>query len=154
MYYVYTHSKLVINHKNADSVAIKGMNQAVMVYQLTNGKAEINTDNWQQGEYVIQFFKGDEVLSFDNVICRANLKYVSSNYDPRSPAKKILDAINAYLAGVASHQQRRIKVGDKEIEYSSYSELNQWKNYYEKIVAKQQGKPAQIKAERLHYRGI
>ena len=154
MYSCYNHSVLSIQNKNADSVAIKGLNTPVEVYNLSDGKVEINTDNWQQGEYVIQFFKGDEVINFDNVICRQNLKYVSSGYDPRTPAKKILDAINAYLSGIATHQQRRVKVGDKEIQYSSYEQLNKWKNYYEKIVAKEQGKPAQIKAEKLFYRGL
>lgn len=154
MYQCYNHSVLSIQDKKADSVAIKGMNSPVMVFELTDGKAEINTADWSEGEYVIQFFKGNDVINFDNVICRQNLKYVSSSYDPRTPAKKILDAINAYLSGIATHQQRRVKVGDKEIEYSSYEQLNKWKNYYEKIVAKQQGRPAQIKAEKLYYRGI
>ena len=154
MYECYNHSVLSIQDKKADSVAIKGMDSPVMVYELTDGKAEINTAEWSQGEYVIQFFKGDQVISFDNLLCRQNLKYVSSSYDPRSKAKQILDAINAVLQGRASANQYHVKCGDKEIFYCSFDQLMHWKNYYEKIVAKEQGKPTQIRAERLHYRGI
>jgi hypothetical protein len=39
------------------------------------------------------------------------LKFTDSNYDPRSNAQKILEAIDAYLAGTATHQQRKVKVG-------------------------------------------
>jgi hypothetical protein len=48
------------------------------------------------------------------------LKYADADYDPRSKSEIILEAIEAYLGGVASHQQRKVKVGDKEIEYSSF----------------------------------
>lgn len=41
-------------------------------------------------------------------------------FDFRSNAEKTLEAINSYLAGTASSQQKRIKCGDKEIEYSSF----------------------------------
>lgn len=150
----YNHSIIVLQDKTADTVAVKGLSSAVQIYDLTNGKVEINTDAYTAGDYFIQFFKGNEVIKEDTLIIKENLKYVSSAYDPRSNAAKILDAINAYLAGVATHQQRRIKVGEKQIEYSSYNELMQWKNYYESQVRKQQGKPAQVRAQHLTYRGL
>ena len=109
----YNHSIIVLQDKTADTVAVKGLSSAVQIYDLTNGKVEINTDAYTAGDYFIQFFKGNEVIKEDTLIIKENLKYVSSAYDPRSNAAKILDAINAYLAGVATHQQRRIKVGEK-----------------------------------------
>ena len=68
----------------------------------------------------MQFFSGEQVIKQDTLNVKQNLLYASSGYDPRSPAKKTLEAINAYLAGVATHQMRKIVVGDKQIEYSSF----------------------------------
>ena len=150
----YNHSQLVIEDKKANSIAIKGLSSAVQVFELTDGKTVINTDNFSAGEYVIQFFKDDVVLRQDNLQVKQNLKYSTENYDPRSNAKITLDAINAYLQGIASHQQRKIRVGQKEIQYSSFDELIKWKNYFESIVAKQDGRPSELRLQRLYYRGI
>lgn len=150
----YNHTTLIIKHNKADSIAIKGKETAVKIYDLIDGQVSINTDDYLAGEYWLQYFRNNEVIGQDNLIIKENLKYVSNTYDPRSNAQKILDAINAYLSGVATHQQRRIKCGQKQIQYSSYNELMQWKNYYESEVRKQQGKPAQVRAQHLTYRGL
>lgn len=150
----YNHSQLVIEDKKATSVAIKGISSAVQVYDVINGKAIINTDNYSAGQYVIQFFKDDQIIHQDNLQVKQNLKYAENSFDPRSNAKITLDAINAYLQGVASHQQRKIRVGEKQIEYSSFDELIKWKDYFESIVAKEDGRPTQLRLEKLYYRGM
>lgn len=150
----YNYSTLTIKNSRADSVAIKGLNIAVKVFDLIDGVAEINTNDFVAGQYTIQFFNSNDVIDEDELIIKQNLKYADANYDPRSTARQILDAINAYLAGTATHQQRRVKVGEKEIEYSSYDQLIKWKNHYQKEVAREQGKPTQIRHEKLFYRGI
>ena len=59
--------------------------------------------------------------------------------DPRSPARRTLDAIDAALAGRATAQQKKVQVGDRTIEYSSLKELAQWRHFYALQVAKEEG---------------
>ena len=150
----YNHSTLEIKHSKADSVALKTLNSAVMLYDLVNGVVTINTDNFTIGEYAVQFFKDDQVIEETTLICKQNLKYVSANYDPRTPAKIILEAIEAYLAGVATHQQKRVKVGQKEIQYSSYDQLMKWRDFYAIEARKEQGKAGNLRFEKISWRGI
>ena len=150
----YNYSVLKIRHKKADTVAIKGKGQAVKIYTLDDGEVTINTDDFIVGEYAIQFFTADEVIEQTVLQVKQNLKYVSENFDPTTPAKKILDAINAYLAGIATHQQRRVKVGDKEIEYSSYDELMKWRQFYAEQVRKEDGKAGALRFEKIYCKGI
>ena len=148
----YNFSTLQIKHSKADSVAIKIKGKAVKVFQIVNGSAQINTSDWTTGDYVIQFFKDDEVIDQDILTVKQNLKYTDANYDPRSEAQKILEAINAVLAGRATQDQYHVKVGEKEISYCTFNELMNFKNYYQKLVARQNGKPTQIRHEKLFYR--
>ena len=150
----YNHSTLLLKHGKADSVAVKGQNTAVKLYTLTDGVAEINTDDFAVGEYAVQFFKGDQVVEQTVLVCKQNLKFAPINYDPRSPARIILDAIDAYLAGIATHQQKKVRVGDKEIEYSSYDELQKWREFYAIEARKEEGKAGSIRFEKYTYRGI
>ena len=69
----------------------------------------------------------------------------------KSPNRIALEAINAYIQGRATAQQRRVQIGDKSIEYSSLSELLQWKRYFEEEVRKEEGKPLKIKLEKLYW---
>ena len=38
------------------------------------------------GEYIIQIFRGDDVIEQDSLIVKQNLKYAAPDYDPRSKA--------------------------------------------------------------------
>lgn len=154
MYECYNHSTLELKNSRADSVAIKGINIAVKLYDLIQGVVQINTSDFEVGLYQIQFFKGDEVIQQTTLKVKQNLKYVDANYDPRSEAEKILEAIEAYLAGRASSQQKEVSVGDKRIIYSSFDQLIKWRQFYKKQVRKEQGKPASIKYEKLYYKGV
>lgn len=69
----------------------------------------------------------------------------------KSPNRIALEAITAYIQGRATAQQRRVQIGDKAIEYSSLSELLQWKRYFEEEVRKEEGKPLKIKLEKLYW---
>lgn len=154
MYECYNHSTLEIKHAKADSVAIKGQQIAVKVYDLINGVVTIDTSDYQPGQYAVQFFSGDEVIEHTELKVKQNLKYVDVDYDPRTPNKIILQAINAYLGGRASTQQRRVQVGDKSIEFSSYDELMKWRDFYASEVRKEEGKAATIKHQKLYYKGL
>lgn len=150
----YNHSTLVIEDKKANSIAIKGLSSAVQVYDVVDGKATVDTTNFAVGDYVIQYFRDNQIIRQDDLRIEQNLKYADANFDPRSKAKITLEAIEAYLAGTATHQQRKVKVGEKEIEYSSFDELIKWKNYFAAIVAKEDGRPSELRLQRLYYRSF
>lgn len=69
----------------------------------------------------------------------------------KSPNRRALEAITAFIQGRATAQQRRVQIGDKSVEYSSLSELLQWKRYFEEEVRKEEGKPLKIKLEKLYW---
>ena len=151
----YNHSQVQVSCKGAYSVAIKGLNQTVKVFDLTDGKAVINTDEFQPGIYQMQFFDAtDNVIAEDKITVKQNLKFADAAFDGRSSNQIALEAITAFMQGRATAQQRVIKVGDKEIQYSSFDELMKWREYFKKQVRKEQGKPASIKYEKLYYKGV
>lgn len=75
----------------------------------------------------------------------------NTSSEEKSPNRIALEAITAYIQGRATAQQRRVQIGDKAIEYSSLSELLQWKRYFEEEVRKEEGKPLKIKLEKLYW---
>ena len=71
----------------------------------------------------------------------------------KSPNRIALEAITAYIQGRATAQQRRVQIGDKSVEYSSLSELLQWKRYFEEEVRKEEGKRVNIRHEKIFFQG-
>ena len=71
----------------------------------------------------------------------------------KSPNRIALEAITAFIQGRATAQQRRVQIGDKSIEYSSLSELLQWKRYFEEEVRKEEGKRVNIRHEKIFFTG-
>lgn len=71
----------------------------------------------------------------------------------KSPNRIALEAITAYIQGRATAQQRRVQIGDKSIEYSTLSELLQWKRYFEEEVRKEEGKRVNIRHEKIFFTG-
>lgn len=150
----YNHSTLVIEDKKANSIAIKGLSSAVQVYDVVDGKATVDTSNYAVGDYVIQYFNDNQIIKQDDLRIEQNLKFADANYDPRSKAKITLQAIQAVLAGRATSGQYHVKVGQKELSYCSFDQLIKWKNYFASIVAKEDGRPSELRLQRLYYRGI
>ena len=102
----YNYSTVELKNSKADSVAVKGVNTAVKLYNLVQGVVVIDTKDYQVGSYQVQFFKGDDVLEQTVLRVKQNLKYADDSYDPTSENKKILEAIKSYLAGRATNQQK------------------------------------------------
>lgn len=75
----------------------------------------------------------------------------SSSGEQKSANRIALEAITAYIQGRASSQQRKVQIGDKTVEYSSLSELLQWKRYFEEECRKEEGKAAGIRCEKLYW---
>lgn len=134
MYTGYSQTQIKIKHKDATSLVVKGKDALPVTVNFSGGEAVFS--DLDAGIYALQFMQGNSVLFQDTLDVKQNLIYTTSGYDPASNARKILEAIDAYLAGIASSQQRRVKVGDKEIEYSSFDELIKWRNFYAQQVRK------------------
>lgn len=71
----------------------------------------------------------------------------------KSPNRIALEAITAFIQGRATSQQRKVQIGDKSVEYSSLSELLQWKRYFEEEVRKEEGKRVNIRHEKIFFTG-
>ena len=71
----------------------------------------------------------------------------------KSPNRIALEAITAFIQGRATSQQRKVQIGDKSVEYSSLSELLQWKRYFEEEVRKEEGKRVNIRHEKIFFQG-
>lgn len=71
----------------------------------------------------------------------------------KSPNRIALEAITAFIQGRATSQQRKVQIGDKSVEYSSLSELLQWKRYFEEEVRKEEGKRVNIRHEKIYFTG-
>lgn len=76
-----------------------------------------------------------------------------SGSEVMSPNRRALEAINAFLCGRATSQQREVQIGDKKISYSTLSELLQWKRYFEEEVRKEEGKRVNIRHEKIYFTG-
>ena len=76
-----------------------------------------------------------------------------SGSEVMSPNRRALEAITAFIQGRATSQQRRVQIGDKSVEYSSLSELLQWKRYFEEEVRKDEGKRVGIRHEKIFFQG-
>ena len=61
-------------------------------------------------------------------------------FESRSKAQVIFEAVDATLAGQASKTQLKLKVGDKEIQYFSHTELINLREYYYKLYQKERRK--------------
>lgn len=141
-----------IDARGSVRVAIKGSGKPVVTYNATDDVVILDTTDFSAGEYLIQYYDEDnQIIDSDTIKVKQNIMYADDDYDVRSPNKQALDAITAFLQGRATAQQRMIKVGDKEIEYSSFDELQKWKNYFEREVRKEEGKPTSIRFEKLKY---
>lgn len=77
----------------------------------------------------------------------------NTSSEEKSPNRIALEAITAYIQGRATSQQRRVQIGDKSIEYSTLSELLQWKRYFEEEVRKEEGKRVNIRHEKIFFTG-
>lgn len=108
-------------------------------FTVENGAVTLNTTGFTPGRYHSQWIGESGVISSGTFEVRLSLANGTSAVDPRSTAEITLEAIDAMLAGRATSQQKKIQVGDKSIEYSSFSELLTWREHFARLVAKENG---------------
>lgn len=105
-------------------------------YHLINLTPEVTALYTTNGEYAYQAYvensdTGEKYLIETGIIeIKPGLSASSTSYDPRTHARKVLDAINAVIEGRASYNQSSVKVGDKELRYYSFSQLVELREYY------------------------
>ena len=117
------------------------------------GKIVVDTADWSCGSYFLQFFLEEEIVKSEVWQVEQNLAFAPADFDPRPESVKILEAIEAYLAGVASQQQKRVKIGEKELEYSSFEELQKWRIFYAEKARRDLGRK-KIRKEIVTFGGI
>ncbi|MBQ7695567.1 MAG: hypothetical protein IJI85_10355 [Clostridia bacterium] len=94
------------------------------------------------GSFSFQIFStSGEVIEHGTFEVRQNLATAPADYDPRSEARKTLEALDAKIAGRAlTIQQTKITVGDRSIEYmNSIDELLKWRDHFARIVGAEEG---------------
>lgn len=94
------------------------------------------------GSFYYQIFSASgEVIEAGTFEVQQNLATAAEAYDPRSEARKTLEALDAKIAGRAlTIQQTKITVGDRSIEYmNSIDELLKWRDHFARIVAAEEG---------------
>ena len=145
----YNDSTLQIPAAGADSVVIKPFGCPPQTY--TDKKDDIfliPTKSWQPGMCFAQLQSNSgKVIALLRIEIVQNLATAPDDFDPRSTAEITLDAIDAMLAGRATAQQRRVQLGDKSIEYSTFAELMQWRSHFQKEVRKERGEAAFVKRQ-------
>ena len=72
----------------------------------------------------------------------------------KTSAELTLEAIDAYLANQATFQQKSISINGKQIQYSSFAELIQWRDHFAAIVAKEKRGYSQPTAQIFHLKGV
>ena len=139
----YNWSEVRLPTCGADSLTVKlaGASESVrQIETVESGDFVFRTDEWAPGFYVYQLKTAGAVTGTGRFRLLQDLEHAPDGFDPRSTAEITLDAIDAMLAGRATAQQRRVQVGDKSVEYSTISELKQWREYFLEQLAAEQGK--------------
>lgn len=85
-----------------------------------------------------QLFQDNQLKEWGTCQVIPNL-YLDPNQESRSRYRIIVEAIEAKLAGTATRAQRQVKVGDKQIQYMSASELLSLLDYFRKKMNEDEG---------------
>lgn len=146
----YNDSKETYICQGVDTLKLKKLGGETII--VSGGEVQIL--GMESGVYKVFGFRDQRIVFEDEFQVLQGITDAPEDYDFKSKNEIALEAITAFLQGTANSQQRRVKVGDKEIEYSSFDELIKWKNYFTKEVRKQQKKAVTPKFEKLILRGF
>lgn len=151
----YNHSVVELANKDAVKVGVKFSGSTIQIYNLTDGKVSVNTDNWSQGQGTVQYYDGADNPISDDIICvKQNLLYADASYKTeREKIQEIINAIESVLQGTATASAKRVQVGDKVLQYCSHNQLMTWLNYYNNKLRELDGKSKGIMHEKIYYRG-
>lgn len=119
--------------KFAATASASGDLHAVTIAAATSALLTAGTYSWQSYASL-----GSEryQVGAGTITIKANFAAITSATDTRAHAQKVLDAIEAVLEGTATSDQRRVKLGDKELERHSVGDLLKLRDYYKTEVIK------------------
>ena len=140
---------------------------AVLILKNTTTVLTFNTvDNSIEGEYWLTFtideenyieggiaqyqlFEDNHLKEYGTCQIIPNL-LINPQQDLRGKYKQIVDAIQACLAGVATKGQKRVQVGDKNIDkYSAYQLLKLLEYFQGKLAEEESGTDVNTKTDQL-----
>lgn len=132
----YTAAKLILKRINTAAIILTG-SLANDVWTFT--QTATLTAGYAAGDYAFQVVENNatekKVSASGNIKIYANLETSATAFDPRTADEVILDAVIAVMSGTASQTQRSVSVGDKSLQYMSFSELSEKRAYFENKVA-------------------
>lgn len=110
----------------------------------------INEENYIEGGIAqYQLFEDNHLKEYGTCQIIPNL-LIDPQQDLRGKYKQIVDAIQACLAGVATKGQRRVQVGDKNIDkYSAYQLLKLLEYFQGKLAEEESGTDINTKTDQL-----
>ena len=135
----FTNGIAKIDALGCDTLAYKTAGVASATVSAENDLFSFSTSGLAAGTYHYDMLLGGEVLyrgTFDLV---QDITGAEESFDPRSSSEIVIEAIDAWLEGRATTQQRSVQVGDKSIQYSSIDELKRWREFFVEKVAEEQG---------------
>ena len=146
-------SKIPVEGKYTKILAKKQGEEVKEILPDSAGKIVVDTEGWSIGSYFLQFFVEEEIVKSEVWEIEQNLAFAPADFDPRPESVKILEAIEAFLTGTASQLQKRVKIGNTEIEYSSFEELQKWRIFYAEKARRNLGRK-KIRKEIVTFGGI
>lgn len=106
-------------------------------YYLTE-RADI-TAQWEAGIYKYQILNEDGIEDEGEFEILKNFYLTDECISVKSQNEKLLEAIEAQLAGKATSAQSSMSVGDKSISYCTIDELFKLRDYFKKKVSEEKG---------------
>jgi hypothetical protein len=112
-------------------------------------KLSVQTQAWLPGDYAVELWGVSPMSRV--LLCRTRLVIFSSissqpvttAYDPRSRAERMIEKVESMLEGNASEGVRRYKINNRELERYSITELMEllsyWKKQFQLEVRKARG---------------
>ncbi len=130
-----TAAKLIFKKINVAAIVLTGALSGG-IWTFTASAA--TTAVFAAGDYTFQMYESSStektIYSAHPVTIKPNLETSSTAFDPRSADEIILEAVIAVMSGTASQTQRSVSVGDKSLQYMSFSELAEKRAYFEERV--------------------
>lgn len=110
----------------------------------------INEENYIEGGIAqYQLFEDNHLKEYGTCQIVPNL-LINPQQDLRGKYKQIVDAIQACLAGVATKGQKRVQVGDKNIDkYSAYQLLKLLEYFQGKLAEEESGTDVNTKTDQM-----
>lgn len=132
-------SKMVIRGDNYKLI-IETIESEGESYYLTE-RADV-TSQWKSGKYKYQILNDNGIEDEGEFEIIKNY-YLTDDFESvKTEAERLLEAIEAQLAGKATSAQSSMSVGDKSISYCTIDELFKLREYFKRKVAEEKGESA------------